>query len=358
MAEDYRTDDGFVIDAVVHAYNFNDDNFRSDLARSFAGLSYGMVMTTGDQDRVSQDVYSSHDWSIDEIAEMTFVESDVDMAIYHGVPLDDYFFDGLSSNQKGIDMAQRWPDRVRWYTGVNPLDGKAALEQAEHHVKDLGAIGLKFYPERYTEGRGAEPVRFDGVMAAPFMEKAIELGVPVAVHKFVPAGQGVTDNYRIADVEACAARYPELQIEVVHSGMAFLEETIYMLVRYPNVWANLEVTTALAVLFKRRFAEAMGALMSSGAFDRLIFATGACLVHPQPVIDAMREFTVPDDLVEGFGFPQMTPEILEGIMGANFARLHGIDIAAVKAKIADDEFSRRRRELPGRPDRWSCVNAG
>lgn len=358
MADDYRDDERFVIDAVVHAYNFHDDNFRSDLAASFAGLSYGMVLTTGDQDHVSQEAYSTHDWSVDELAEMVFVESDVDMAIYHGVPLDDYFFDGLSSNEKGIEMVKRWPDRVRWYTGVNPLDGKAALEKAEHDVKENGAIGLKFYPERYVAGRGAEPVRFDSVMAAPFMEKAMELGVPVAVHKFVPAGQGVTDHYRIADVEACAARYPDLQIEVVHSGMAFLEETVYMLVRYPNIWANLEVTSALAVLFKRRFAEAMGSLMSSGALDRIIFASGACLVHPQPVIEALQSFQVPQDLTEGYGFPPMTPEILDGVMGGNFARLHGIDIAEVKKKIADDEFAKRRRELGVRPDRWAYMNAG
>lgn len=358
MSGDYRTDDRFVIDGVVHAYNFNENNFRSDLAASFAGLSYGMVLTTGDQEQVSQEVYSSHNWSIDELAEMVFVESDVDMAVYHGVPLDDYFFDGLSSNEKGIEMAKRWPNRVRWYTAVNPLEGMAALEKAEHDVKELGAIGLKFYPERYIAGRGAEPVRFDSVTAAPFLEKAIELGVPVAVHKFVPAGHGITDHYRIADVEAAAARYPELQFEVVHSGMAFLEETVYMLVRYPNVWANLEVTSALAVLFKRRFAEAMGSLMSSGAFDRIIFATGACLVHPQPVIDAFHAFKMPTDLTEGFGFPPMTPEILDGVMGGNFARLHGIDIPTVKEKIAGDEFAKRRQDLGSRPGRWNYLNAG
>jgi predicted TIM-barrel fold metal-dependent hydrolase len=358
MADDYRVDDRFVIDAVLHAYNFDESNFRNDLARSFPGLSYGMVLTTGDQDLISEDLYRSHDWTIDELAELAFVESDVDLAVYHGVPLDDYFHDGLSSNDKGIEMSRRWPDRVKFYAAVNPLEGHAAVEKAEHYVKEYGAIGIKLYPERYTEGRGAEPVRLDDVMAAPLLEKALELGVPVAVHKFVPAGHGVTDHYRIADVEAAAARYPELQFEVVHSGMAFLEETVFMLVRYPNVWANLEVTSALAVLFKRRFAEAIGALYSSGAFDRIIFASGACLVHPQPVLDALRELSMPEDLTTGFGYPPITSEMIDGMLGGNYARLHGIDVAATKAKIANDEFAVRRRELGSRPVRWGCVTGG
>ena len=350
----YGAHEDFVIDAVLHAYNFSDENFKNELAQSFAGLSYGLILTTGDEGLISPEQHRRN-WSNDELAEITFVESDVDMAVHHGVPLDDYFYDGLSSNEKARDMHLRWPNRVQWYVGINPLEGRAALEKATEAVTEHGAIGLKFYPERYSAGRGAEPIRFDDPYMAPLLEKAIELEVPVAVHKFVPAGHGVTDHYRIGDVEVAAARYPELQIEVVHSGMAFLEETGYMLIRYPNVWANLEVTSALAVKFKRRFAEAMGALLSSGAFDRIIFATGCVLIHPQPAIEALRAFRMPPDLMEGYGFPDVSPEMISGFLGGNFARLHGIDIGAVRGAIADDEFARRRRALGERPARWGSV---
>lgn len=98
-------------------------------------------------------------------------------------------------------------------------------------------------------------------------------------------------------------RYPDLQIEVVHSGAAFLEATAFMLERYPNVWGNIEVTSAYAVKMKRRFSEAMGTLLASGAGGRIIFATGAVLVHPQPVLEAFYDFTMPTELVEGYGFP-------------------------------------------------------
>ena len=109
----------------------------------------------------------------------------------------------------------------------------------------------------------------------------MEPGVPLAIHKVIPAGQGHTDYYRLTDVEAAARRYPDLQIEVVHSGFAFIEDTAYLLNRYPNVWANLETTSAYVVNGKQRFADALGGLIATSGADRIIFASGAVQTHPQ-----------------------------------------------------------------------------
>lgn len=340
-----------IIDGVIHGYNFDESNFRNSISRSYGESSYGMIYATGDESRISLEQYM-RDWSIEELAELVFSESETDVAVYHGLPLDGYFYDGLSSNAKGIEMARRWPHRVLFYGALNPL-ADDAVQRAEELVVEGGAIGIKFYPENYNGGPVAEPMRLTDPGCERVLEKAIELGVPVAIHKFAPGGHGVSDNYRVGDVEAAAARYPELQFEVVHTGLAFLEETSFMLARYPNVWANLEGTVALGVKFKRRFAEAMGALMGSGAADRIIYATGASLNHPQLTIDAVKEFRMPDDLVEGYGLPQVTPEIISGILGNNFARLHGLDVPKIKAAIADDEFAQRRKTQLGQ--RWAFI---
>jgi predicted TIM-barrel fold metal-dependent hydrolase len=156
-------------------------------------------------------------------------------------------------------------------------------------------------------------------------------------------------------VEAAANRYPDLQLEVVHSGMAFLDETFYLLQRFPNVWANLEVTSALAVKTPRRFADAFGRLLSSGARDRIVFASGCCLVHPQPIIESLLAFTMPEDLVEGYGYPQPSDKYLAALMGANYARLHHLDLEEIRRKTAGDEFDKTRHELGARPQPWSRV---
>ncbi len=342
-----------IVDAVIHAYNLAEENARNPIAASFAAASYGMVQLTGDHAMISMEQFC-HDWSVDSLAELVFVESDVDLATFHAVPLGDYFYDGMVSNEKGIEMRRRWPDRVLFYGAVNPLEGAKALEDAEYLVKEGGASGIKLYPEWYVGG-GVKPISLADEAIDPLLQKVQELGAVLAIHKAVPAGQGLTDNYRVGDVEAAAARYPELPIEVVHAGMAFLDETTYLLQRYPNVYANLEVTSAFAVHLKRRFAEALGALMFSGALDRIIFATGCCLVHPQPIIEALRSFTMPEDLTAGYGYPPVSEDVMRGILGENYLRLHGLDPEDVRRRIADDDFATRRAQ--GRPSRWSAVTS-
>src|SRR5438034_7705948 len=76
-----------VIDAVVHPYNLREDNFRNKYARWITDL-----VSNGNRDsgtagyRMSKEAYE-RDWSIEEVANMSFVESYADLAAYHVVPI-------------------------------------------------------------------------------------------------------------------------------------------------------------------------------------------------------------------------------------------------------------------------------
>jgi predicted TIM-barrel fold metal-dependent hydrolase len=87
-----------------------------------------------------------------------------------------------------------------------------------------------------------------GGLVFPLFARAQELGLKVvAIHKAVPLGPVPMKHYRMDDIDAAADAFPELAFEVVHGGMAFVEETAWQLARYPNVYVNLEVTASLAV---------------------------------------------------------------------------------------------------------------
>ncbi|MFH5821868.1 amidohydrolase family protein [Georgenia sp. AZ-5] len=343
-----------VVDGVLHAFNFTRENVLTPLADDILRNSYGGLALTGDNELIGPEDFLRN-WTVEELAHLAFVESDIDVGVFHGVPWFDYFADGFVDNAKGIEMRRRWPNRVLFYGTVDPLRPDA-VEQVEYLVREGGAIGIKLYPEnwRHRENR-VEPVLLDAPNLEPVVTKVLELGVPIAIHKAIPAGRGLTDLYKLGDVEQAALRYPDLQIEVVHSGAAFIEETAYIMLRYPNVWANLESTAIYAVRFKRRFAQMLGALMSSGAADRIIFASGSPVGHPQPMLEALYDFEMPQDLVGDYGYPPITPEVRAGILGLNFARLHGLDPDALRAGIADDEFARAK--VAGRQPRWSGVTA-
>jgi hypothetical protein len=46
--------------------------------------------------------------------------------------------------------------------------------------------------------------------------------------------------------------------------------------------------------------------------------------NPQWQIEAFRKFQIPDQLVEGHGYPKLTPEIKAKVFGLNAARLWGL----------------------------------
>jgi uncharacterized protein len=85
-----------VVDAVVHPYNLRTDNFRNKYARWITDL-----VSNGNRDsgpagyRMSREAYE-RDWSIEEVANMSFVESYADLAAYHVVPIR-AFYDGICS---------------------------------------------------------------------------------------------------------------------------------------------------------------------------------------------------------------------------------------------------------------------
>lgn len=345
-----------VIDAVVHAYNYDPGNLlRPEVHHHVEGAYWYHHATEGDEGLDFEGF--QQDWSPELLGETLFGESELDIAVFHGLPLDNHFKDGLVSNEKGARMRSLWPDRVMFYGAVNPFEGAKALELVDYLSEECGAAGIKFYPERYDAStRRTRPLRLDEDYMSAILDKAQERGLVVAVHKAVPAGPGFIDNYRHADVEAAAAYYPNVRFEVVHAGMAFVEEARYLASRYGNVWLNLEVTASLLTFAPRRFAESIGQLASAGLTDRLLFASGCVLSHPQPLIQGLRDFSMPRDLVEDYGYPDLSDEDKAGILGGNFARLHGLDTESVQARLADDEFG-RRRQADGLQPRWSAAKA-
>jgi hypothetical protein len=60
---------------------------------------------------------------------------------------------------------------------------------------------------------------------------------------------------------------------------------------------------------------------------------------------------MPRDLVEDYGFPELTPELKRAILGENAARIVGLDVEELKREMEGDEFSGREELAPP----WSGV---
>jgi hypothetical protein len=142
-----------------------------------------------------------------------------------------------------------------------------------------------------------------------------------------------------------------MTFEIVHDGCAFLEESALQLMLHENIYANLECVVNLIVRYPEKFAHILGTLLLHEGEDKLIFATGCAVNHPDPIIRALLDFQMPPALMAGYNYPELTPAIKAKILGGNMARLHGIDIPMAKSKIKDDKWSMLR--AAGKAEPWS-----
>jgi predicted TIM-barrel fold metal-dependent hydrolase len=342
-----------VIDAVIHAYNMDASNFANRFAAPLCDLVYHSVIGTAVPGYAPTAQQFYRDWSIEETVDQVFVESDTDLAVYHVLPISS-FKDGLCSLDKAIEAQARWPDRIVTYCGVDPLAGPAALDELERQVEILRPVGLKLYPNSWLgqEIRGWK--MDDPEIAFPVFERAERLGIKVvAVHKALPLGPVPMEHYKVDDIDRACMAFPNLNFEIVHGGMAFLEETAWQIARFPNVYVNLEITCALAARRPAAFLHAMAALLGPGgpgAVERILWGTGAMAFHPQPLLEAfVRHFAFPDELIAGAGLPQIDLTAKRKILFENYQRMSGLNLRARLTKTRDDDFARRRADGPAAP---------
>ena len=90
---------------------------------------------------------------------------------------------------------------------------------------------------------------------------------------------------------------------------------------------------------------------------------GASVVPEETILEAFARFEMPDDLIEGWGFPEVTEQTKRKILGGNIARLHGFDAGEdfsrvyrfahdiVGARLEQRQRRFERRLIPKRDDR-------
>jgi uncharacterized protein len=328
--------DVLVFDGVAHPFNFDPQNALGKPGAMFNQHLYAFhqVLTPASEPKLSAEQFLRK-WEPDEISRMVFEESDTDMLVAMPLPLTDLFRDGLSPWQRCVELARQNPERTVFWGTVNPLEGRKALEEMEVQVKEYGARAFKFYNVRYDYGEPFPWRMDDPKVAFPVYEKALELGINlIGVHKGVPLGPQPVEATQTWDMDGAAANFPDINFVIFHVGLPFIDETCWQLVRYPNLYASIAATVNFVVRSPRQFAEWLGKLLFWAGEDKIIYGSEAPIWHPRWALDAFWNFDIPQDLVEGYGYPPLTEQAKRKILGENLARLHGMDVGTLRRKLA------------------------
>jgi uncharacterized protein len=327
--------DAIVFDGVAHVFNFEKKNALGPAGEMFINHLYAFhqVLTPEGQTVLGPEEYLRQ-WTVDDIDEMVYEHSSTDMLCAMPLPLTDLFRDGLSPWEECAELAARRPDRTVFWGSVNPLEGRRALDLMERQVGEFGAKAFKFYNVRYDYGRPFPWRMDDPQVAFPVFEKAQELGVNlIGVHKGVPLGPQPIEATQTWDMDGAAANFPDLNFVIFHVGLPFIDETCWQLIRHPNLYASIAATINFIVRAPRQFAETIGKLLFWCGEDKIVYGSEAPIWQPQWALDAFWDFELPQDLVEGYGYPQLTEQAKRKILGENLLRLHGMDVEATRARL-------------------------
>ena len=114
----------------------------------------------------------------------------------------------------------------------------------------------------------------------PYLALAEELDVPVSVHmglgppgiSFDPCCRGFRASLgNPAVLEEALNRHPRLRLNVMHGGWPYLQETVALLLTYPQTWTDLGAIDWL--LPRAEFHAYLGALMRAGLGSRILFGS-------------------------------------------------------------------------------------
>jgi predicted TIM-barrel fold metal-dependent hydrolase len=325
--------DLFVFDNVIHLHDMSQANTRAD--RSDAEHVKSLAVGLGNALRPLHG--SPLDFATrfrpEDMYDLVFEQSPTDLAMAQVVPIFDWWEDWWAPVRLQHEMAARYPDRVLFCGGVDPghRGVEAAVEDLERQVTELGAVSMKFY-----NGHVDKPWRCDDEQVAyPMYAKARELGITVLqFHKGFPQGTENVEVVKPNDLQKAARDFPDLQFLVHHLAEPYFGEMVSIASRFPNIHLVLSAFVNFAPIAPRMVQEKLGELLMKVGPHKLIWGSEAGLAgSPKPYLDAFMALEIPEDLRSGHGYPQLTHEDKRLILGENFARLMGIDLAAKQREL-------------------------
>jgi predicted TIM-barrel fold metal-dependent hydrolase len=199
-------------------------------------------------------------------------------------------------NEFVAEYVERDPATTIGFASVDPNDPQA-VDKLRYAVETLGLRGLKLSPP-YQNFHPHSPE------AEAVYRAVAELGIPMMFHQgavFMP--RGVLEVASPVLLDKVAREYPETRIIVAHAGQPWYAETVALMYKHRNVFADLSAR------FHRpwQLHNILLAAIDYKVADRILFGTDFPVSTPAFCVEQFRAINertgdrlppIPADLVE------------------------------------------------------------
>lgn len=306
--------------------------------------------------------------SADQLLKDVFLDSDTAMGVLSHVPgaADDnpLDFEAAGATRRAV-QALDGTERLLLHGRAMPtLPGEIDGMAAQRERWPLAAF--KTYTQFGPDGGFFLDDERHGL---PFLAQARRLGVRnIAVHKGLPFGAKGYEFSTCRDIGPAAARHPDLNFLVYHSGFdprvpegpydptarAGVDALIASVERAGakgNVYAELGSTWRYLMREPERAAHVLGKLLKHLGEDQILWGTDSIWYgSPQDQILAFRAFQISPEFQQRYGYPALTAARKAKIFGLNAARVYGLEPAAMRQRLARDGVHKARLDYLNDPD--------
>jgi len=213
-------------------------------------------------------------------------------------------------NKYVAEYVARYPQKLIGFAGIDPTE-KGAVDEVRSAKFDLGLRGLTLSPAN-------QDFHPSDSRAMRVYEEAEKLGMPVLVHPHGPmTEQSKLEFSRPYLFDDVARSFPNLRVVIAQLGQPWVDETIVMLGKHPNVFADV------SGLLKRPW-QAYNALVSAHQYqviDKLLFGSDFPYTSATECIEALYSI---NQVAQGTNLPVVPREALRGIVERDTLNLLGL----------------------------------
>jgi len=203
-------------------------------------------------------------------------------------------------NDLVADYVAEHPEKLIGFASLDPHE-PGYLDEMHRAFEDLHLLGLKLGPVYQNYHPCDERMR-------PVYIYCQKKGIPVLFHQGATFPRRAPLKYSLPiQLEDIALEFPDLVIVIAHMGHPWIEDTVVLIRKQPNVYADI------SALYYRpwQFYNGLIAAQEYGAAHKLFFGTDFPVTTPVESIEALKKV---NHITGTSGLPRISDETIYGIL--------------------------------------------
>jgi len=259
------------------------------------------------QNRPDQPARLTSSWDEYDAA---FAAADVDVSIVFDIARWTPGVDQRTFNDPTAAFAAQAPKKRIGFMAVHPL-APGVLDEIERCVNVLGLKGIKLGPNY----QNFDPL---GPEAERVFADAERRALPIVFHQGTsPIPDAPLRYTQPLLMDEIAMRHPELRIVMAHMGHPWQPDTIAVIRKHPNVYADV------SGLFYRPWSFWHGMRLATewNVLHKLLYATDWPIIEPVENLAGLRRV---NDVIRGTSIPPVPEQAIEDIIHRDSLALLGL----------------------------------